>query len=88
MRHLHKLLDLSAGDAVQVSVTASAHVYLLDEANYVLYMDDEDFEYYGDTVRGSPYRLPAPRPGIWHLVIEQVDPAADLAAAVQIVSRE
>ena len=86
MQHLHKTLNLETSDVVQVEVSSLAHVYLMDEPNYVLYRSEEDFEYYGETVRRSPYRIRPPNAGIWHLVIEQADPSAPLSAGIQIIS--
>ena len=83
--HLHKTLELAPGALVRVSVTARAFIALLDDENYDLYLEDEDFEYYGDTVSRSPFDLQAPYPGLWHLVIEQDDPAEHLSVGVQIV---
>lgn len=86
MAHLHKTLNLDTSDVVQVEVSSPAHIYLMDEPNYNLYRDDDEFEYYGDTVKRSPYQIRPPHAGIWHLVIEQADPSAPLSASVQIMS--
>ncbi len=84
--HLHKVLNLEEGDELRVGLTAAANVYLVDEANYALYLENQEFEYYGGTAKQSPYRLLAPGPGVWHLVIEQVDSRESLSVAVQIIS--
>ena len=86
MAHLHKTLNLAVGDELRIGLTAAAHVYLMDGENYAAYQEGEEFEYYGETVRRSPYRIGAPGPGVWHLVIEQVDPAESLNVAVELVS--
>lgn len=84
-KHLHKAIELTTSDELKIGLTAPAHVYLLDDDNYSLYLDEQEFEYYGDTVHQSPYRLRAPQSGVWHLVIEQADPADSLNVAVEIV---
>ena len=86
MHHLHKILNLETSDVVQVEVSSPAHLYLMDEPSYGLYCADEEFEYYGETVRRSPYKIRPPHAGIWHLVIEQADPSTPLSAGVQILS--
>ena len=86
MQHLHKILNLETSDVVQVEVSSPAHIYLMDEANYGLYRGEGEFEYYGDTVRRSPYQIRPPHAGIWHLVIEQVDHSTPLSAGVHIIS--
>ncbi len=85
-KHLHKTLNLTTEDEIRIGLTAAAHVYLLDEENYGLYLDEQEFEYYGETVHRSPYRIKAPRAGVWHLVVEQADPEDSLNVAVEIVS--
>jgi hypothetical protein len=86
MRHLHKTLNLEEGDELRVGLTAAANVYLIDEPNYALYLDDREFEYYGGTARQSPYRIQAPGSGTWHLVVEQVDGRESLSVAIQLIS--
>jgi hypothetical protein len=71
---------------VQVTVNTAAYVYLLDQENYILYQAEQEFEYYGDRVSSSPYRIRPPFAGIWNLVIEQADPSVPLTAGVQIIS--
>ncbi len=83
--HLHKVLDLQDGDEVRVGLTAAANVYLVDEANYALYLEDQEFEYYGGTAKQSPYRILAPGAGVWHLVVEQMDSRDSLSVAVQLI---
>jgi hypothetical protein len=84
--HLHKTLDLDGRDVVQVTVNTAAYVYLMDDENYALYLDDQEFEYYGGRIDRSPHRTRAPFAGIWHLVIEQVDPRIPMTAGVQVIA--
>ncbi len=84
--HLHKTLTLEQGDELRIGLTAAANVYLVDEANYALYLDDQEYEYYGGTAKQSPYRILAPGAGLWHLVVEQVDSSESLSVAIQLIS--
>ena len=86
VKHLHKVLNLTTEDELRIGLTAVAHVYLLDDENYQLYLDEQEFEYYGETAHRSPCRLKAPWAGVWHLAIEPADPADSLNVAVEIVS--
>ena len=83
--HLHKTLDLATTDVLQVTVNTTAYVYLMDEENYALYKEDQEFEYYGQEVGRAPYTTRAPFAGLWHLVIEQVDRTLPLTAGVSIL---
>ncbi|MBN2736220.1 MAG: DUF1883 domain-containing protein [Spirochaetales bacterium] len=86
MQHLHKLMRLTTRDVVEVNLRAPAYVFLMDEDNYQLYLDDAEFEYYGGLVRNSQIQLRAPFLDQWHLVIEQENKADDLQVSIRIVS--
>jgi hypothetical protein len=86
MNHLHKYLSLTDYDMLKIHLTSPANVMLMDDENYSLYNDGEEFDYYGKIVKHSPFALLPPHAGDWHLVIEQVDSGQDLAVNVQIIS--
>jgi hypothetical protein len=70
MNYLHYDFSLSSGDVVEVTLDRQANVRLLDEANYAKYRRGERHHYYGGLAEASPVRIPAPRAGNWHVVID------------------
>jgi hypothetical protein len=84
MVHLHKALNVNEKDIIAVKLSGDAFVMLMDDGNYNLYLNDRECEYYGREVKRSPYRLRAPFPGRWHLVIQQSDPAQPLDVSIRI----
>jgi hypothetical protein len=84
-RHLHRYLELNGHDSIMLHFNSPAYVYLMDDTNYRLYLDEKEYEYYGDLVQKTPFRVRAPGAGRWHLVIEQKNPAHTLSVTVQIV---
>ncbi|MEJ2662543.1 MAG: DUF1883 domain-containing protein [Spirochaetia bacterium] len=86
MNHLHKNLSLTESDILKVHLTNPAYVMLMDEENYALYQAEDEYDYYGDLAKNTPFTIRAPGSGSWHLVIEQADPTQDVAVNVQIIS--
>lgn len=74
MDYLHKVLDLHEGDVVEVTLNAPANVMLLDPSNFSKYKDHAFYRYHGGYVKKSPFRVPAPHPGEWHLVVNLAGP--------------
>ncbi len=58
---------------VEVDLNYSANVYLMNEDNYALYTDGDNFEYYGGRANQSPYRIKIPYSDFWHLVVDNGD---------------
>lgn len=85
VKHLHKYLNLDQDDVLILKMNVPAHVSLMDDANYQCYLNEEEYEYYGDLVKKTPFRLGAPQPGNWHLVIEQENPRMALDVSVSVV---
>ena len=83
--HLHKILNLFAGDVIAIHGDAPAFVFFADTDSYASYLNDVDYEYYGSAVREWPFYMAPPRPGKWHLVIEQQNPEKDLDVRIEIV---
>jgi hypothetical protein len=55
----------------------------MDDENYRLYQGGEEYDYFGDLVKRSPYSIDAPAAGYWHLVIEPLVEGVPLTVAVQ-----
>lgn len=86
MEHLHYQMTLNSGDVLEVSLDHAANVLLLDPLNYSCYTSSQPFRYYGGYADISPYRLPAPHSGQWHLAVDLGGGAGSVRASVQIVS--
>ncbi len=69
MNHLHRELDLTPEDVVEVTLDAPANVILLDPANFRSYSVGTGYRYYGGHTEQGTVRLPAPGAGKWHLVV-------------------
>lgn len=87
MEHLHYPLDVQQGDVIEVVIDRAANVLLLDAPNYADYVSGLTFEYHGGYADVSPYRLPSPYPGHWHLAIDLGGGAGSVRASVQVVPR-
>jgi hypothetical protein len=87
MEYLHKTLDLAEGDVVEVTLAGNAaNVFLMDESAFQQYREGKPYEYYGGYARNSPFRIQAPRPGRWHLVVDLGGLPGRVQASVQITS--
>lgn len=86
--HLHSVLTLGAGDAVEVTLDHPANVQLMDSDNYEKYRNGQTFRYHGGYVKRSPYVLQGPGPGIWHLVIDLGGAPGRVLASVRVLSRQ
>lgn len=88
MEYLHKEFDLAEGDVVEVTLAGNAaNVLLLDEANYHNYSEGKPYDYSGGYARTSPVRIPAPRAGRWHLVVDLAGGAGRVQASSRVISR-
>jgi len=83
--YLHYEFDASAGDQVEVALDHAANVQLLDPANYQNYRGGRAYRYHGGYVTRSPYRLPFPRAGHWHLVIDLGGQAGTVKASAALI---
>jgi hypothetical protein len=87
MEYLHKEFDLSAGDVVEVTLGGNAaNVLLLDADNFHKYQQGLPYNYYGGYARISPFRIQAPRPGHWHLVVDLAGGAGRVQASGRVIS--
>lgn len=61
----------SGGDILEVTLSGSAaNVRLLDSSNFQKYRRQERHRYHGGLVQRSPFRLPLPHNGRWHVVVD------------------
>lgn len=87
MEYLHKELDLEEGDTVEVNLAGNAaNVLLLDEEEFRNYQQGCPYRYVGGYARTSPYRIPAPHAGRWHLVVDLGGGAGRVQASVRVIT--
>lgn len=85
--HLHKSLHLNENQIVKLAIDGPATVYLLDNANYHLFMQDRPYTFHGREVQSSPFFMTPPHPGVWELVIFSPIPGQKLQAEISIAER-
>jgi hypothetical protein len=88
MEYLHKELDLSEGDVVEVTLAGNAaNVLLLDPDNFQKYRQGRPYHYSGGYARTSPYRIETPQSGRWHLVVDLGGGPGKVRASVRVISK-
>lgn len=87
MEFLQKKIDLKAGDVVEVTLDHAANVQLLDTFNFEKYRNGQPYRYHGGYATESPFRIPVPQEGIWHLVVDLGGAAGAVRASVKVLSQ-
>jgi len=85
--HLHKSLHLSEKEIIQLKIEKPVNVYLLDNANYHLFMQDRPYTFHGKEIDTSPFFMNPPYPGDWELVIFSNTPGEKLEAEITIIEK-
>ena len=85
MNFLHYELSLGSDEVVEVSLDRQANVRLLDGPNYEHYKRGRRHNYHGGLVTQSPFRVVAPHPGHWHLVIDLGGYSGTVRASVRTI---
>lgn len=71
MNYLHSDLgNRSRGDVLIVTLTRGANVRLLDPSNFSRYKQGKEHRFHGGRTTKSPVRIPIPRSGHWHAVVD------------------
>ncbi len=87
MEYLHKELELSEGDIVEVTLAGNAaNVLLLDPDNFHNYQQGRPYHYQGGYARTSPFRIQVPGAGRWHLVVDLGGGAGRVQASSLVIS--
>jgi hypothetical protein len=81
----HYEFDLTADDAIEVTLDKQANVRLLDDTNFLLYNSGKRHRYYGALAKASPFVLTAPRAGHWHVVIDLGGYAGTVRASARVL---
>lgn len=86
MKYLHHDLgQLERGDEVVVTLSGdSVNVRLVDPSAYSTYRSRRRHTYYGGHATKSPIRIPVPRTGHWHLVVDRGGYAVSTQVGVRV----
>jgi hypothetical protein len=85
MNFLHYEVELSDGQAVEVTLDKQANVRILDDSNFHAYRRGQRHRYQGGLVKRSPIVLRPPSPGRWHVVVDLGGYAGSVRASVRTV---
>ena len=85
MNFLHYDFNLSADDAVEVTLDKQANVRLLDDANFANYRDGRQYRYFGGLAKSSPVQLVAPHGGHWHVTVDLGGYGGAVQASVRVL---
>lgn len=85
MDYLQQELNLKAGDVVEVTLDHAANVQLMDPSDFFAYQQRRPFRYHGGYATHSPFRIVAPGPGKWYLVVDLGGGAGTVRASVAVL---
>lgn len=77
--------SVSKGDIVEVTLSSGANVRLLDSSNFQRYRRGQQHQMYGGLAKRSPVRLPVPRSGHWHLVVDMQGLRGSTRASIRVI---
>lgn len=87
MEYLHREFDLGSEDVVEVTLSGNAaNVLLLDDSNFDNYRQGRPYSYHGGYAKESPFQIPTPHSGRWHLVVDLGGGAGRVQASARVVS--
>lgn len=86
MNFVHNDLGvLNGNEIVEVTLSSAANVRLMDSSNFSSYRSGGRHQYFGGYVTRSPFRLPVPRSGHWHVAIDLGGHAGSVRAGVRLL---
>lgn len=85
MNYLHWEFNAGPGNSIEVTLDSQANVLLMDGVNYHKYRTGQQFRYYGGLAERSPVRIPVPRQGHWHVVVDMGGYAGRVRAAARVI---
>lgn len=82
----YDLGQLSSGQIVEVTLSGSAaNVRLMDSSNFSNYKSGRQHRYFGGLVKQSPYRIPVPHSGRWHVTVDMTGLRGTTRSSVQVL---
>jgi hypothetical protein len=86
MNFLHQDLGILDGhEVVEVTLANAANVRLMDSSNFSSYRAGNRHQYFGGYVTRSPFRLPVPRSGHWHVAVDLGGYAGTVRAGIRVL---
>jgi Domain of unknown function (DUF1883)/TIR domain len=86
MRFIHSDLGhRQRGDVVEVTLSSSANVRVLDSSNFQRYRHGDRHSFYGGLARMSPTRISLPHSGHWHCVVDMQGLRGSVRAGVHVL---
>lgn len=76
----------SKGDVLEVTLTGSANIRLLDSSNFSKYKRGEAHRYQGGLAKKSPVRIPIPSSGHWHAVVDMQGLRGSTRAGFRVIN--
>ena len=74
------------GEIVEITLTRSANVRLMNNSNFSNYRNGRRYNYIGECTTQSPVRLQIPNSGHWHVAIDMQGLQGSTSASVRILS--
>lgn len=84
----YHLGHLYGGEIIEVSLSLSANVCLLNSWNFYKYKNGDSFSYYGGHATSSPCRLYVPHADDWYVTIDLGGYAGSLRHSLNIINPE
>jgi len=85
MKYLHYQLYIGKQEVIQATLQQQSHLRILDDKNYMLYRQGDQYRYHGGMATGSPAVIKPPQPGEWHLVIDLGGLEGEISATVHVI---
>ena len=77
---------VEGGSVVEVTLSGSAaNVRLMDSSNLSSFKAGRRHQFYGGLVKRSPFRIPVPRSGNWHVTVDMQGLKGTVRSGVQVI---
>jgi hypothetical protein len=82
----YDLGHLSSGQIVEVTLAGSAaNARLMDSSNFNSFKAGRQHRYHGGLVKQSPYRIPVPTSGRWHVTVDMIGLRGSTRSSVRVL---
>ena len=85
----YKLGHVPGGTVVEITLIGSAaNVRLMDSSNFNNYKVGRRHKYHGGLVERSPFQLPVPRSGTWHVTVDMQGLRGSTQSSIRVIPAE
>ena len=81
----HDLGQRTSGEIVEVTLSSTANVRLMDSSNFQNYRNGRRHRYYGGHVKHSPFRLKIPNSGHWYVAVDLGGYSGRVGSSVRVL---